>query len=126
MKELVTLSGASDVAYLYEPMTIESPWDNVAGNYAFASQIDLGHWHVFYVGEASSLRECLSSHDLWPKAASLGCTHVLVHVNDQGGPGPPVGGARSRRNPQAVDEPRIRSDGCQLGIATGRLWRVIR
>ena len=84
MGDFVTLSGASDVAYEYEPMTINAPWDNVAGNYAFASQIDLGRWRVFYVGEANNLRECLTSHDLWPKAASLGCTHVLAHANDKG------------------------------------------
>lgn len=84
MMDQVRLLGASDVAYAYEPMTTISTLDNVAGNYAFASQIDFGHWRVFYVGEASNLGECLTSHDLWPKAASLGCTHILAHVNDQG------------------------------------------
>jgi hypothetical protein len=84
MENYLSLAGASGVSYSYRPMTIDAPWDNAPGNYAFASQIELGHWQVYYVGEASSLRECLPSHDLWPKAAALGCTHVLAHVNDDG------------------------------------------
>ncbi|MEO5375005.1 MAG: hypothetical protein H7840_12100 [Alphaproteobacteria bacterium] len=84
MENCVELAGASGVIYYYEASTIDAPWSDVAGNYAFASPIESEQWRILYVGETSSLRECLSSHDLWPEAVSSGCTHVLAHVNDGG------------------------------------------
>lgn len=84
MTNEATLAGASGVTYVYEVVTIDHPWKNVAGNYAFALRHDLGHWHVFYVGETSSFQESLTNHALWPEAASYGCTHVLAHVNEDG------------------------------------------
>jgi hypothetical protein len=84
MANQVNLRGASGVLYAYEPGSIGAAWSGAAGNYAFAFQAAVEHWHVVYVGEANSLHECLSAHDLWLEAESVGCTHVLVHVNDGG------------------------------------------
>ena len=84
MTNQVSLVGGSGIAYAYEPATIAGPWNNLAGNYAFASLSQAGRWHVFHVGETSGLRDGLADHPLWPRAAALGCTHVLVHVNDDG------------------------------------------
>jgi len=84
MNTYIKLGGASGVSYSYEPATIDSSWNNVAGNYAFAMSTVAGQWCVLYVGETSSLRDCLSIQDRWSEAVSFGCTHVLAHVNDGG------------------------------------------
>lgn len=78
------LTGASGGTYDYDAVTIDHPWKNVAGNYAFALRHEMGHWHIFYVGETSSFQETLPRHALWPEAVSYGCTHVLAHVNEDG------------------------------------------
>ena len=84
MEHQVELVGLTGTVYSYQVATIDTPWNNVAGNYAFASQTELGNWRVLYVGETGSLRESLANHALWPEAASFGCTHVLAHLNDDG------------------------------------------
>ena len=84
MQKDAKLAGTSGVIYTYEARTIDGPWHDMAGNYAFASQTEEGYWRVFYVGETSSLRQRLANHELWPEAASFGCTHVLAHDNDDG------------------------------------------
>jgi len=84
METRIDLVGLTGTAYSYAAMTIEAPWNNVAGNYAFANQTELGNWRVLYVAETSSLSESLPDHPLWSEAAKFGCTHVLAHLNDDG------------------------------------------
>jgi hypothetical protein len=84
MTDEAKLLGASGGTYAYEAVTIDHPWKNVAGNYAFALRHEMGHWQVFYVGETSNFQESLPGHALWPQAAAFGCTHVLAHVNEDG------------------------------------------
>ena len=84
MDRQIELVGLTGTAYAYTPMTIESAWNSVAGNYAFASQTELGNWRILYVAETPSLRDSLPQHPLWPEALKFGCTHVLAHLNDDG------------------------------------------
>ena len=84
MNTHVNLVGLTGTAYSYEIAAMDTAWNAVAGNYAFAKETELGTWRVLYVGEAGSLKDCLGHHALWREAQSFGCTHVLAHLNDDG------------------------------------------
>lgn len=54
------------------------------GNYAFAKRQPDGSYVPLYFGQASSLRDRLPNHEVWPAAVKRGATHVLAHTT-QGG-----------------------------------------
>jgi len=84
MSDHVELRGLSGTAYDYEVATIDTSWNGVAGNYAFAKRDNLGDWRVLFVGETGSLRDCLAHSALWDQAKAFGGTHVLAHLNVDG------------------------------------------
>ena len=77
--ETVTARGASGTTYNYAISLMNAPWNDVPANYMFASK-GLGGWHVVYVGECTSAKTRMGSHERWEEATRLGATHVLNHV----------------------------------------------
>ena len=57
----------------YEPL---SNWREVPVVYIFAGRDAEEGWTALYIGETGNVRERLAGHDEWPKAVSLGATHV--------------------------------------------------
>ena len=55
-------------------------WNNVAGIYIFAGINSANQTIAYYVGQADSFRDRMSSHEKWELAQRLGATeiHALV------------------------------------------------
>lgn len=51
-------------------------WNDIPGIYIFAKESQPGIWHALYIGQTTSFAERLHRHPRWPRAASLGATHV--------------------------------------------------
>ena len=58
-------------------------WADSAGIYIFCGLNQQNQWTPFYIGQASSFRDRLPSHEMWNKAQSLGATHVHAKVVEQ-------------------------------------------
>lgn len=54
------------------------------GNYMFVKRLANGNAAPLYIGQASDLRQRLSTHDRWAEAQRLGATQVYAHTT-QGG-----------------------------------------
>jgi len=51
-------------------------WNDVPGIYVFAVHDGLYGWGPLYIGQASSLKDRLSSHERWDEAARRGAVHI--------------------------------------------------
>ena len=51
-------------------------WNDVPGIYVFAVPNGLYGWAPLYIGQASSLKDRLSSHERWDEAAQRGAVHI--------------------------------------------------
>jgi len=76
-------TGASGSKYTYTVFGPSSQWNDLPGNYIFASIVG-GRWMAHYVGQASSFKNRFSNHEKWEDAVKSGATHVHAHVNNSG------------------------------------------
>lgn len=63
-------------AYDFEVYDPGGQWNDVAGVYIFAGISAQGVWVPLYIGQATSFRDRISSHEKWNPAVQLGATHV--------------------------------------------------
>jgi len=74
-------TGKSGKEHEYEIFFIDSPWNDVRGNYVFAKESKPRRWEPIYIGETESLKDCIPNHDKLPCIKRNGFTHVHVHMN---------------------------------------------
>ena len=65
---------------VYTPATT---WNDVGGVYIFCGVNPENEWQAYYIGQADSFANRLSSHDRWDEAVRLGATHVHAMVVEQ-------------------------------------------
>jgi hypothetical protein len=75
--------GVSGFSYAYEVLSLNSDWNDVAGNYIFARTTSQG-WIACYIGETDSFKNRLPNHEKRPCAVGQGATHIHAHVNKGG------------------------------------------
>lgn len=73
--------GASDQNYKYWIVPIYAVLKDAPGNYIYAKQTSPGKWKALYIGQTSSLRLRLASHEKEQLATRLGATHIHVHLS---------------------------------------------
>jgi hypothetical protein len=76
----VTLIGISGAKYVYETYDINTVWNPLPGNYAFADAA----LRIKYVGQTDNFAKRFSNHEKWPEAVKYGATQILARVNQQG------------------------------------------
>jgi hypothetical protein len=75
--------GASDQEYKYWIVPINAVLKDAPGNYIYAKETGPGKWNALYIGQTSSLRLRLASHEKELLAKRLGATHIHVHLSTQ-------------------------------------------
>lgn len=55
-------------------------WNDVAGVYIFCAITPQNAWLPIYVGQASSFRSRLPTHERWQEARALGANHIHAKV----------------------------------------------
>lgn len=71
------------LSYEFTSYMPNTTWYDVAGVYIFCGVNAQNQWVLFYVGQAESFRDRLSSHEQWGPALRQGATHVHVMVVSQ-------------------------------------------
>ena len=71
--------GASGRVYTYGVYPLNADWDDVPGNYIFARWVG-GRWVAIYIGQTSSFKDRLPTHEVWPCARRNGVTHIHAHT----------------------------------------------
>ena len=82
MAETIRWEGASGRGYRYWIYPIHTTFKAQPGNYIFAVQTQPGRWAPAYIGETSSLRERLESHEKEECARRHGATHIHAHISN--------------------------------------------
>jgi excinuclease UvrABC nuclease subunit len=75
--------GASDQRYKYWILPINAELKDAPGNYIYAKETSPGRWKALYIGQTSSLRHRLASHEKELLATRQGATHIHVHLSSQ-------------------------------------------
>jgi excinuclease UvrABC nuclease subunit len=75
--------GASGYRYKYWIVPINAVLKDAPGNYIYAKETSPGQWKALYVGQTSSLRHRLASHEKELSATRRGATHIHVHLSSQ-------------------------------------------
>jgi len=73
--------GKSGKKYEYEIYSMDTSWNDVAGNYIFARETSPGKWAPIYIGETESFKDRLPYHEQLPCILRNGGTHVHAHTN---------------------------------------------
>jgi len=74
---------ADSVEWLSQSFSVHSPdanWSEAAGVYIFAALNPQNQWFPIDVGQATSFRTRLPTHERWSEAARLGATHIHAIV----------------------------------------------
>jgi hypothetical protein len=74
-------TGKSGKKYEYTIYSMDTTWNDVAGNYIFAREASPGKWSAIYIGETESFKDRLPNHEQLPCIRRNGGTHVHAHVN---------------------------------------------
>lgn len=74
-------TGKSGKEYMYNVYSIDTTWNDVAGNYIFAKKANSNTWSAVYIGETESFKDRLPNHNELPCIRRNGGTHIHVHVN---------------------------------------------
>lgn len=75
--------GEDGTPYEYKVFDLETPWNDVPGNYIFA-KFTGSSWKPLYIGETTSLKVRLTTnHHQWPCAQSHGVTHIHAHTSSK-------------------------------------------
>ena len=83
MAETYDWKGASGRVYTYNVYPMNTSWNDVAGNYIYASRTGNG-WKAAYVGQTSSFKIRLPDHNEENCAKRNGATHIHAHTNTNG------------------------------------------
>jgi len=75
--------GASGTQYKYWILPINTELKDAPGNYIYAKEISPGRWKALYIGQTTSLRQRLASHEKELSATRGGATHIHVHLSNQ-------------------------------------------
>ncbi len=81
MADKCTWTGASGKEYLYNIYTMDTDWNDVAGNYIFAKETSPHKWDAVYIGETESFKDRLPNHNELPCVKRNGGTHIHAHTN---------------------------------------------
>jgi hypothetical protein len=73
--------GASGKKYEYDIYSMDTNWNDVAGNYIFAYESSPRKWMSVYMGETESFKDRLPNHNELPCIKRNGGTHVHAHLN---------------------------------------------
>jgi hypothetical protein len=79
----VNWNGLSGRSYTYQVYLLGTKFNDVPGNYIFARWTGTG-WRAIYIGQAKSLSNRISGHEVWPCANQNGATHIHAHTNQAG------------------------------------------
>jgi hypothetical protein len=58
------------------------PWLDIGGIYIFARRGFAGMWTALYIGQTSSFKAHIPSHERWADAHRLGATHVHARMEE--------------------------------------------
>ena len=83
-KRIMVWTGASGKKYEYTLYGLDAEFNNVAGNYVFAQEVEPRTWKAVYVGQTDDLGRRLANHEKKPCVRRHGGTHVHVHGNATG------------------------------------------
>lgn len=83
MAKTHTWYGASGTAYTYTIYDMDASWNDVAGNYIYASETTNG-WQAAYIGQTKSFKDRLPDHNEEACAKRNGATHIHAHTNNDG------------------------------------------
>jgi len=74
-------TGKSGKEYIYNIYSIDTTWNDLAGNYIFAKKTNPNTWEPVYIGETESFKNRLPNHNELPCIRRNGGTHIHAHVN---------------------------------------------
>lgn len=77
------MNKVSWLSYQFDVYAANTSWNDVAGIYVFTGLNADGRWKAFYIGQTTSFRDRLPSHENWSAAVRLGATHVHARVVQQ-------------------------------------------
>ena len=81
MADECTWTGASGKKYTYNIHSMDTKWNDVAGNYIFAKRTTPTEWEAIYIGETQSFKDRLPNHNELPCIQRNGGTHIHAHTN---------------------------------------------
>lgn len=81
MADKCTWEGASGKKYEYGIYSMDTNWNDVAGNYIFAYESSPAKWTAVYIGETESFKDRLPNHNELSCIKRNGGTHIHAHVN---------------------------------------------
>jgi hypothetical protein len=82
MAKTCNWEGASGKKYLYTIYSMNTEWNDVAGNYIFAYESSPHTWTAVYIGETESFKDRLPNHNELPCIKRSGGTHIHAHTNE--------------------------------------------
>lgn len=74
-------SGQSGSEYKYWIYKIDTPFNDVSGNYIFAYESSPHQWKPVYIGQTENLKDRLDDHEKEVCAKRNLATHIHTHTN---------------------------------------------
>jgi hypothetical protein len=79
----ISWEGASGKKYNYWIHKIDATFEDSPGNYIYAKETRPGYWRPVYIGQTSSLADCLADLEKETCAKRHGATHIHAHTNSE-------------------------------------------